>query len=222
MIKKPAVARAIWIALLLGPLLVFMVCNTATQNYKPVKYMSPKLPNPDGGPDSVYKRVGDFKFVSQTGDTITQDTFKNCIWVANVFFSRCQGICPKISSALTRVQENFKDVKDIKYLSITVDPENDSVQVLEAYAAQFGAIPHKWYLVTGDKAELYRFAMEDFFFKAFEDENDPLGFIHDETLRLVDKNGVFRGEFYDGTNNIEVDRMIEDIRVLYAEHVAQK
>jgi protein SCO1 len=218
MTKNPAVARVIWIALLLGPLLVFLVCNTATQKFKPVAYMSPKLPNPDGSPDSVYKRVGNFEFVSHTGDTINQDTFKNCIWVASVFFSRCQGICPKINSALRRVQDTYKEVPDIKYLSITVDPENDSVEVLQHYATQLGVIPHKWYMVTGSKADLYKFAMEDFYFKAFEDADDPLGFVHDESLRLVDKEGVFRGEFYDGTNNVEVDRLIEDIRVLYAQY----
>lgn len=222
MTKNPAVARAIWIAVLLGPLLLVFICNQARQEFKPVKYLSPKYPNPDGSPDSVYKAVADFKFVSQTGDTITRDTFKNCIYVANVFFSRCQGVCPRLTSALTRVQDYCKDVKEVKFLSITVDPENDSVEALKGYADRFGAIPHKWYFITGEKEAIYRFAKDEFFFKAMEGEGGEMGFIHDQSLRLVDKEGVFRGEYYDGLNNIEVDRLIEDIRVLLAEYARKK
>lgn len=208
--------------ILVMPLLVYLLLKTGTHRVKPLKILSPMIANPDGSPDSVYKTVGDFAFPSQTGDTITLDSLEGSIWVADVFFTTCPGICPKLSSGLQTIQEYYADDPEVKFLSISVDPETDSVPALREYADRYEAIDHKWYMVTGNKEELYKFAHEEFFFSATEDSTQEIVFVHDKTLRLVDKDGRFRGKFYDGTDNTEVDSVITHIKLLKREYAQDK
>lgn len=187
-----------------------------------VKILPIKVPNPNGGQDSVIKTVGNFSFVSQSGATISQDSLKGKIWVADVFFTTCTSICPKLSSSFQKIQTAFAGDPEVKLVSFSVDPEYDSLSVLQAYAAQYGAIPHQWYMLTGDKTELYRVEHENFFFSATEDEDKTIKFVHDNTLRLVDKEGRFRGKFYDGTTSADVDSVIADIKRLKNEYAQDK
>jgi protein SCO1 len=194
--------------------------STATASAVPV--MPIKVPNPQGGRDSVIKTIGPFSFTSQTGAAITQDSLKGKIWVADVFFTTCQSICPKLSSGLQRIQNAFKGDPEVRLVSFSVDPDYDSIPVLQTYAAQYGALDHQWYLLTGDKATLYKVEHEDYFFSAMEDEDKTIKFVHDNTLRLVDKEGRFRGRFYDGTDPADVDAVIADIQKLKDEYAQNK
>ncbi len=177
-----------------------------------------KIPNPNGGADSVIKTVGNFSFVSQTGATITRDSLKGKIWVADVFFSTCTGICPKLSSGMEKIQEAFRGDPEVKFVSFTVDPEYDSIPVLRSYADQYNATDHQWYFLTGNKTDLYRVETEEFFFSHTEADDRTVKFVHDGKLRLVDKEGRFRGAFYDGLEATEIDSVIAHIKLLKREY----
>lgn len=184
-----------------------------------VPHLGPKFPVEGTASDSVFHAIGDFSFTNQAGKTVSLADYNGKIWVADVFFTSCPGICPKLTEGLTKVQEAFKADPDIMLLSITVDPETDSLQVLADYASQHGAIDGKWNMVTGNKKTLYQFANSQFFFKAFEGEDGELGFVHDENYRLVDKEGNLRGTWhYDGTDPVMVDSLISDIKRLKREY----
>jgi len=187
-----------------------------------VKILPIMVPNPSGGQDSVIKTIGKFTFTSQTGATINQDSLRGKIWVADVFFTTCTGICPKLSQGFQTIQTAFADDPMVKLVSFSVDPEYDSLPILQDYAAAYGAKPHQWYLLTGNKTDLYRVEHEDFFFSATEDEDKTIKFVHDNTLRLVDPEGRFRGGFYDGTNAADVDSVIADIKRLKNEYAQKK
>lgn len=185
----------------------------------PVPHLGPKFPVPGNETDSIWHTVGDFSFTNQDGKTVTRADYQDKIWVADVFFTSCPGICPKLTEGFTKVQEAFKADPEIMLLSITVDPEKDSLQVLADYASQHGAISGKWNLVTGNKKDLYKFANSQFFFKAFEGEDGELGFVHDENYRLMDKEGKLRGTWhYDGTDPVMVDSLIADIKRVKSEY----
>ncbi len=191
----------------------------APDSKKPLVAILPiKVPNPSGGADSVIKVVGDFAFVSQTGKTITRDSLKGKIWVADVFFTTCQGICPKLSTGLRRIQDAFRGDPEVELVSFTVDPEYDSLPILQAYARQYGAVDGQWHFLTGNKTDLYRVETEEFFFSHTEDEDKTVKFVHDGKLRLVDKEGRFRGKFYDGLDAAEVDSVIAHIKLLKREY----
>ena len=98
-----------------------------------------------------YHTVKDFELINQNGDTITQDYYKDKIYVADFFFTTCLTICPVMTDHMLKIQEKIKDDPEVLLLSHTVFPKTDSVPVLKAYAEEKGVLDKKWNLVTGDK-----------------------------------------------------------------------
>ncbi|MBP7809513.1 MAG: SCO family protein [Bacteroidia bacterium] len=168
------------------------------------------------GTDTIYHTVGDFKFINQNRDTVTQKTIENKIYVADFFFATCQSICPQMSNSLIRVQENFKADKDFLILSHSVNPAHDTSEVLFAYAGKYQAVKDKWHFLTGDKKAIYALAKDSYLVNALEDDGSPEGFLHSELFLLIDKQKRIRG-MYDGTDSIAVNKLIEDIKLLKTE-----
>ena len=93
--------------------------------------------------DSIYKVIPDYKFQTQSGDSLELDSLHGNIYVADFFFATCPGICPKLSNSLERVQQAFSKETNFKIVSFSVDPAKDSVLALRKYAAMHNAIPGK-------------------------------------------------------------------------------
>ena len=93
-------------------------------------------------------KVADFSLINQNGDTITQDNYKNKIYVADFFFTRCMTICPVMTNNLGKLQEVFKHDDVVMFLSHSVTPDIDSVSVLKEYAIAKGVIDAKWNITT--------------------------------------------------------------------------
>ncbi len=166
----------------------------------------------------VGHKISDFILINQLGDTVNQNLINNKIVVADFFFVSCPSICPKMNLQLKRVHDQFIDNDKIIILSHTVWPEVDSVSVLLDYAEQFGAIPDKWQFLTGNKKELYRMARESYLVVPSIHDSEFIhggeaDFIHTENIVLIDRKKRIRG-YYDGTNSIEIDILLEDIKLL--------
>ncbi len=161
--------------------------------------------------------IPEFSFVNQEGKTITRDTYKGKIYIADFFFVSCPGICPKLTKNMGILQDKYKDDPSILLLSHTVMPTRDSVPVLKEYALEHKINSNKWNLVTGDKDEIYNIARAGYFadedFVKTQDENS---FIHTENFILVDKKGRIRG-VYNGTLGVETNRLIKHIEILKLE-----
>ncbi|MGP8216338.1 MAG: SCO family protein [Bacteroidia bacterium] len=164
--------------------------------------------------DTNYHTVLNFKLTGQMGHTITLDSFKHKIFVANFFYATCPGICKKMNMELERAAKSFAGNPYIKFVSYTVDPLRDSVPVLANYAKMHDAVPYQWYFLTGDKGEIYNLARKSYF--AAVDEGDGTNFVHTQNMALVDTSGYLRG-FYSGTDSADVNRMIVDINLLLQE-----
>lgn len=206
-------------ALSLLILLLVSACGGQPDTSSSLPVLGAKIPQ---GGDTLYHQIGDFTFTDQNGEQVSEKFFHDKIWVADVFFTTCPGICPRLSASIARVQEAFAKDPEVAFLSITVDPETDTLEALQAYASKYGADPGQWKLVTGNKRDLYEFANKRFFFKAMEGEGGELGFIHDQDMRLIDKQGRMRGEWhYDGTQDEKVDKLIIDIKTLKNEYKKQ-
>lgn len=161
--------------------------------------------------------VGDFSFKDQQGKTRTQKDVENTVYVADYFFVQCPGICKQMSSELQRVYKIFENQEDVKILSHTSKPEEDSMEALLGYARMYGVKDdNKWIFLTGDKKTLYKMAREQYFIIDETGDGGEDDFIHTERFALVDKNRHIRG-YYDGTNPTEVDQLIKDIQELLAE-----
>ena len=105
-------------------------------------------------------RVGDFSFVDQDGETVTEEGFDGKIYVANFFFVHCAAICPTMRTNLAKIQQAYRDDDEVLLLSHTVMPETDTVPVLQNYATVNDVISSKWHLVTGSREAVYTLARD--------------------------------------------------------------
>jgi protein SCO1/2 len=169
------------------------------------------------GGDTIYHTIADFKFVDQDSAVVTNDTFKDKIYVADFFFTSCRTICPIMKTQMLRVYDSIQNEPDILLLSHSIDPEYDTVGLLHDYAERLGVKSKKWHFVTGSKEDIYKIAQTSYFATAMEDKAEPDGFIHSGAFLLIDKNKRIRGK-YDGTKEEDVNRLLVEIQRLKKEY----
>ncbi|WP_431166613.1 SCO family protein [Tenacibaculum halocynthiae] len=184
--------------------------------YNPVD-INPKLVDVSVRNKSKNHTVGDFSLINQNGETITQENYKNKIYVADFFFTRCQTICIIMALNMTELQSHFKDDKEVLFLSHSVTPVMDSVPVLRAYADKKGVIDGKWNVTTGEKKEIYNLARKHYFAVLDEGNGDENDWVHTENFVLIDKERRIRG-IYDGTKKENMQKIINDISLLKEEY----
>jgi protein SCO1/2 len=164
-----------------------------------------------------FHRIPPFCLVNQNGDTVTEKSFEDKIYITDFFFTTCPGICPKMTANMSVLQEEFLNNDEVLLLSHSVTPETDSVPILRDYAESKGVNSKKWHLVTGNRDQIYQlgrkayFVEEDLGLKKDEDE-----FLHTENFVLIDKNRHIRG-IYNGLNKGSVNQLIADVRTLLEE-----
>jgi len=166
----------------------------------------------------TFHKIPSFKLVNQDGDTITEKTFENKIYVTNFFFATCPGICPKMTENMGILQRKFKDDSDVLLLSHTVTPEIDSVEALNIYAKNHRINSNKWHLVTGDRKQIYVLGRKAYMVEEDLGENRTENdFLHTENFVLIDKNKHIRG-IYNGLNKTSINQLIIDISELENEN----
>ena len=159
-----------------------------------------------------YHKISDFSLTNQNGQIVTQKKYDNKIYIADFFFTTCQSICPIMTKNMKDLQDKLIEDSEILLLSHTVFPEIDSVEVLKKYAIDNSVIDSKWDLVTGDKKEIYDLARKSYL-AAKDNKFSEYDMIHTENFVLIDKKKQIRG-FYDGTDKEEINRLINDIKIL--------
>ncbi len=164
--------------------------------------------------------IADFNLINQNGKKITNKDYKDKIYIADFFFTRCQNICIAMAYNMSELQEFYKNDTDIMFLSHSVTPLIDSVAVLKEYAMNKGVIDGKWNVTTGEKKHIYELARKSYFAVLDEGNGDENDFIHTEQFVLVDKKRRIRG-YYDGTNDQEMEKLKEDIIFLKEEEASK-
>jgi protein SCO1/2 len=204
--------------LIIAGLIVLSVGIYYATHRHPVKtlpYFGDRVAKAPG--DTTFHTVADFHLLDQRGRTITQQNLAGKIYVADYFFANCKTICPKMSTQLERVQARFRQEPSFMILSHTVDPLRDTVAAMARYASIHGADSSKWLFLTGDKKQLYDLARHAYLAVATEGNGGPEDFVHTDQFALVDKEKHLRG-FYDGTDSLEVNRLMMDIEQLLASY----
>ena len=216
--------------LLIVGIIVFISIGIAYQLIKPSEKKVLKVYNPiDIDSDLVedeIERVGyghtiqSFSFTDQNNKAFGSKDLKGKVYVAEYFFTTCGTICPIMNAQMQRVQQKFRGNKDFRIVSITVDPEQDSVPQLFQYAKNHQADNNQWHFLTGKKEALYQLARRSFFLlkpAAVRNQGDVgSDFIHTNYFVLVDQESQIRG-YYDGTSEKAVDTLLMDIDLLLEE-----
>jgi protein SCO1/2 len=179
--------------------------------------------------------IDEFSFINQNNDTITKDSLTGSIYVANFFFTSCPSICPIMTKNMSYLQDKLSVYPDVRFLSHTVDPDNDTPEKLYSYVnlmqqKNISIDLSNWDFLTGDKDKLYQSAA-NYFVNASADSLAPGGFLHSEYFILIDKQGRVRSGIdkngnavgaYDGTNEAQIKDLINDVKVLMAEYKKPK
>lgn len=164
-----------------------------------------------------FHKIPNFSLVNQLGKKVTDETFKDKIYVTDFFFTSCPGICPKMTTNMLVLQKEFENDEEVLLLSHSVTPERDSINVLKDYADAKGVMNDKWHLVTGKRDDIYNLGRNYYFVEEDLGEtkaNDD--FLHTENFVLVDKNKHIRG-IYNGLNKTSIKQLIADIHTLKSE-----
>ena len=167
--------------------------------------------------DTVYHTIPDFSFTDQDGKIITQDTFKDKIYVADFFFTSCPTICPVMKKQMLRVYEKYHNNPEVLILSHSIDPDFDTVAVLAEFADRLGVSSDTWHFVTGNKEDIYDIGQNSYMVTARDDPDEPGGILHSGAFLLVDKERRIRG-IYDGTKADKVDLLMKDMDKLLKEY----
>jgi len=196
------------------------VVETSRTEYLPYYQEASFTPNwliPGSKEEQAFHKIPDFKLTNQLGETVTQQTFQDKIYITDFFFTICPGICPQMTDHMAKLQAAFKADSDVLLLSHSVMPSSDSVPVLKEYAEIHDVIDNKWHLVTGDKEQIYALGRDSYFVE--NDLGEPKSiddFLHTENFLLIDKNKHIRG-IYNGLNRASIMQLITDVKTLQLE-----
>lgn len=152
--------------------------------------------------EGVLPVLGDgpaFRLIDQTNSEFGSQELKGKIAIINFIFTACPGTCPRQSEKMAEISKRLKSqpVRDsIRLVTITVDPEADTPEVLTKYALRYEADPSLWKFLTGNREEIWRLSKEGFHMPVAENPNDSLiPIAHDSKFVLIDRLGKVRGYF---------------------------
>jgi protein SCO1/2 len=181
----------------------------------------------------VQGEVGGFTLIGRDGAAMSAEELKGRVWIADFIFTRCASTCPAMTREMARLASDFARHPDLRYVSFTVDPEHDSPQVLDRYAANHGA-GESWFFLTGPRDRIYDLARTRFHLGVEDVEElaaaqDTPGsasgadgaaepFIHSTRFVLVDRQGRIRG-YYDSADPLKLRRLRTDVQSLLREPV---
>ncbi|MBC8290249.1 MAG: SCO family protein, partial [Planctomycetes bacterium] len=162
-----------------------------------------------------------FQFVDETGADFGSEQLSGKLWVANFIFTTCQGTCPEQTSWMRRLQERLKTESirsGIRLVSITVDPETDTPEVLAKYGVDYKAEPGLWKFLTGDREKIWSLAKDGFRLPVQENPNDKqMPILHDSKFVVVDRSGQIRA-YIDVLAEGGIDNLLKTIAMVVPEH----
>ena len=173
--------------------------------------------------DTIWHHVKDISFTNQLGQKVSIYDIKGKVIVLDFFFTRCPTICPNMARAMKRLQDSFKKKNDtsfVQFISISIDPEHDSVSQLRKFADKHSINPDNWWLLTGDRKEIYDFALQEMRASVADADVDT-AFIHTLDFFLLDREKVVRG-WYNAFDSAEQHKLVRDIPLLMLEKDRKK
>ena len=153
------------------------------KNIKPLPYL---LMN------NERKKVPEFNFFNQNGELVSNNDYIGKVYIVEFFFTTCTTICPVMNTNLIHIQNSFTKFSDFGIASFSINPEYDTVDILNQYANENGIVNSNWNLMTGDRSEIYKLANDGFNLYTAASSDFIDGFEHSGYFALIDKQGFIR------------------------------
>jgi protein SCO1/2 len=171
----------------------------------PPRFISPDHP----------RQLVNFSLTDRTGRNVTQSELSGKILVVDFLYTSCSLTCPVVNKCMAQIQQLTTNQADVKLVSLTVDPRDDTVETLAKYGERFGADTNRWLLLTGEKAALYDLIGSSFLAQGPDDpfNSMPGNFTHTDRIALMDSHGKLRG-YFDGLNENTAAAVVEEINSL--------
>ena len=173
-----ALIGIIFVALVLSPLVLRVLAPTSASTL-------------DAGSEMAFWPAPDFSLTTQAGETLTSDDLDGLFWIATFGFTTCPGICPAMTHEMKRLHDRYANEDRVRFLFISVDPANDTPEVLAAYAQDYGADTDRWHFLTGEAAHIQSLSAEGFKVGTVVNPSN-----HSSRFVLTGPNGMILG-FYD-------------------------
>ncbi|MCS7073989.1 MAG: SCO family protein, partial [Bacteroidia bacterium] len=186
------------LAVLAGPIIAIFLLRSGKHSFKTLPIIGEYQVS---GTDTIYHTIWDsvstFQFRDHENQVFTPDSVKGQIHVADFFFTTCPGVCKTLSSQMQKLQQKLKEkeIPEVKLVSYSIDPEADSVPVLQAYASAHKALYPQWKFVTGDQQTIFKLAIRGYLQAAVKTPEGQEKITHSPMMVLVDNKSRIRG-FY--------------------------
>ena len=162
-------------------------------------------------PLPVLGDIPPFELLDNFGQSFTEKNISGTIWVADLIFTTCSGPCPIMSTEMKSVHKIYLENENIHMVTITVNPDYDSPEVLTEYGNRYDADFNKWHFLTGEYEKIQSLIANGFKMGDIEEI-----VFHSTRFALIDPNMNIRG-YYMGTESEDVKKLIDDIEILIKE-----
>ena len=180
-----------------------LIVVTSCKDKKPLPFLAPTP-------------IASFNFLNQDSLSVTNQTFKGKVYIADFFFTSCTSICPTMHRKMKAIFEAYKDEPNLMFLSHTIDYKYDVPSKLKKYAEKLGVDGPRWQFAYGTKDAIYDIAEKSYLSAVIEDQNEKEKYIHQGWFLLIDGNGRMRGA-YDSTHDDQIALLKNDLDNLLTE-----
>ena len=136
-----------------------------------------------------FAEIPEFEFIERDGSRFGKKNMLGKVNIVNFFFTNCQGPCPFMNSKVAELYKKYATTDKVQFVSISVDPERDSLSVLRAYAHSYGVNDKRWVFLRGALSEVHELSEKGFLLAG------ELPNLHSIKLILIDATGIVRGYY---------------------------
>ncbi|MBP7284783.1 MAG: SCO family protein [Leptospiraceae bacterium] len=233
-VRNPVIVKAFFIIflLLLGcdekkPEFYPELTNASTPIEGVLPYFKGNVMDPYWSENGTFpedlKRLPNFSLLSHSNNEVNRDKLLGKYTLVTFFYAKCKGICPMITANMVKFLPSIEKDPDIQIISFSVNPEEDSVEVLQKFRKQYKITNENWIFLTGSKKTIYDIARKEFSadVKVIKGQDDLNDFVHTENVYLLDKKQYLRG-IYRAKGTGDLERLLVEFKTLKAEDTKTK
>lgn len=204
-----------------------LLVEKGKNRYKPLPFFGPKevastfhAVRGKQVPDTIYHQIGDFKLLNQNADTITVKQYDGKIVVLNLFYTKGDTYSVNVANkAMKAFETTYHKNRVVNFVGLSIDPKNDTPEVLNKYATVLAAKPGKWDLLTGDSTTIYNLINKGLFIDAHKEVVNGLPkFVYSNMFVLLDYQHRIRG-YYEASSQEALAKLDDEIKVLITEEL---
>lgn len=201
--------------------ILFLVIGIAVVAYAVLKRNPAPPPDPIPA-DNAF--VPAFQMTDHNGQVFSHpEALVGHWWVVDFVFTNCAGPCPLMTAQMARIQDALVDLPNVRFVSISVDPNRDTPEVLKTYANEYGADLDTWTFLTGDYTQTQQLAANPFNLLVLRAEGSDDGsgnevihegpILHSSKFVVVSPEGQIV-DWFTGTEATDVERLLTRLRAL--------